>query len=229
VFVTGDLTAVTVSSLDQIQMFVEDIGPDIPENAVTNASTPGSPATVSTKGTYVSTWYASNSEAYRGSDNTARADTVDITEGYESSGLGDQYSYVVFAGNAVGGETSKDIATALSGATIKKVEIFLFNYWWMLSDGGKANIRQYNSTAIPSSPATAPTGTIRVEPIGTPPYWPKGTGRWIDITSIATSAIRGFSIGPIASSFDQSRRTGRFAGHAAAEDFRPKLRITYVR
>jgi hypothetical protein len=209
-------------------MFVEDIGPDIPENAVTNASTPGSPATVSTKGTYVSTWYASNSEAYRGSDNTARADTVDLTQGYESSGLGDQYSYVVFSGNAVGGETSKDIGTALTGATIKKIEIFLFNYWWMLSDGGRANIRQLTSTTIPGT-GTIPTGTLRVEPTAAPPFWSKGTGRWIDITSIATSAIRGFAIGPVNNSFEQSRRTGRFAGHTAAEDYRPKLRITYVR
>ena len=189
----------------------EDVGPYLSQGGAYNTGG----ATVTPRKQYVSTWNATNSESYRG-DNTARTDAADLVQGYNSFN-GDGFGVVVFGGNAATGETTKTIGAALSGATIRKVEVYLYANHWYYSSGGTALIRAYNSTSLSSS---TPSGTIKQSA-----SWPKPGGRWVDITSIATAAIRGITVGKAGST--NLLYYGRFNGHTQSN--KPKLRITYVR
>lgn len=170
-----------------------------------------------TKKNYVSTWTATNSNSYN-ADGSARTDTADLVQGYTSSyGHGNQYAKAVFAGNAVAGETTKTIAQALSGATITKVEVSLYMKWWYYINSGTVVIRPHNSTALTS---TTPSGSsISVA------SWGVNSSKWVNITSIATSAIRGFSIGPGPST--SGTYYGRADGHS--QTHKPQIRISYTR
>lgn len=195
----------------------EDVGPYLSQGGAYNTGgATGTPTPTPTPvKQYVSTWNATNSESYKGS-NTARTDTADLVQGYNSSN-GDGFGVVVFTGNAATGETTKTIATALSGASLRKVEVYLYANHWYYNGGGTALIRAYDSTSLSSS---TPSGTIKQSA-----SWPKPGGRWVDITSIATAAIRGITVGKAGST--NLLYYGRFNGHTQSN--KPRLRLTYVR
>ena len=164
--------------------------------------------------TYVSTWNATNSMGYTGS-NVADND-ADVKQGY-SSADGDSHGVIIFGGGAASGEKTKTIATALTGATLKKVEVYLYFNHWYYNSGGTAIIRAYNSTSLSSS---TPTGTTKQSA-----SWPKPGGRWVDITSIATTAIRGVTVGKAGST--NLLYYGRVNGYTMSN--KPQLRLTYTR
>lgn len=221
VFVTGDLANFTPSSADYYTLTVADVGPDIPATGLNNSSVVGTNQTTqATKKTYTSVWRASNSESYRG-NNTARTDTGDLVQGTDPSGYnGDGHAVVVFGSGAVSGEVGKSIATALSGASLAKVEVYAYANHWYYNAGGTAIIRPYNSTALSS---TTPSGSHINSG-----SWPNPGGRWVNITSIASGSIRGFTLGKSGTS--NLTYYGRFNGHTAGTvSTRPQLRLTYTR
>jgi hypothetical protein len=189
----------------------EDVGPYTGQGGAYN--TGGS--VVTPVKSYVSTWNASNSADYLGSG-SADSYSDDLKQGY-SAASGDSHACIVFAGNAVSGETGKTIASALSGATLTKVEVYLYANHWYYNSGGTALIRAYNSTSLSGS---TPTGTIKS--VGS---WPKPGGKWVDITSIATASIRGVTLGKAGST--NLLYYGRFNSHTQAN--KPQLRLSYKR
>lgn len=199
------------SSTAPSELQIEDCGPMRIDSGIDRSGgTP--PPTIKN---YVTTWNATNSEGYTSGGSPETGD-ADFKQGY-SSADGDSYGYAVFAGNGVSGETTKTIASAMSGATLTKAEVYLYANHWYYNSGGTAIIRAYNSTSLTSS---VPSGTTKQSA-----SWPKPGGRWVDITSIATTAIRGISVGKAGST--NLLYYGRFNGHTQSN--KPQLRLSYKR
>ena len=198
-------------SIDEFaDLMIEDIGVAVNNTVVAPNETDTS------KRNYVSTWNATNSATYNGS-NILRA-TPNLEQGYVGGPNGDQHSLILFTGNAVEGEATKTVASALTGATITKAEVYLYANYWYNNTGGTAMIRANTLTALAT---TAPTGTaVSV------PAWPKPTGKWVDITTIFTTTMRGIWLGKVASS--DVIYSGSFDNHSSTIN-KPKLRLSYTR
>ena len=209
----GSASFIYPAGTDSSELWIEDLGPYYGDVGIDRSG--GTPPP--TKKTYTSSWVASTSESYNGS-NGARTDTTDLVQGYNSFN-GDGHAVVIFgAANSTGSETGKSIATALSGATLSKAEVYLYANHWYYNSGGTAIIRAYNSTSLSSA---TPTGTTKQSS-----GWPKPGGRWVDITSIATTAIRGITLGK--SGGTNLLYYGRF-NYQGNSSGKPTLRLTYIR
>ena len=191
-----------------IEITVEDIGP-IQEDTGIDRSGP-----TTTSRTYTSVWNCNSSATYAGTS-TAKA-TSDAQQGVIGFGVGDYHSTLLFTGGAISGEKGKTIAQATSGATISKVEVYLYaNHWYYQT--GTSIIRTHSLT---SQTGVAPTGnSVRSA------AWPRGWGRWVPITNIWTASTRGVWLGKTGT----SDRTfyGYFDG--ASSSRRPQIRMTYTR
>lgn len=178
--------------------------------------------------TYVSTWTANAARTFKqgGAQNTfGDAGTgVDVVQGYYDGTNGNQQGIVLFtASNSTGSESGVSITSALSGASIAKVEVYLYANHWYSSSGGTARIGKYGGTSLPASYSGA-------APYVTVSGWARNSGRWVNITSAALIAelksgfCRGVTVGPGAG----TSRTyyGTFNGSAASSG-KPMLRITY--
>ena len=173
--------------------------------------------------TYVSTWEASSSRCYKGDGSENSFVAPEIAQGYFDSTNGNQRSIVLFtASNSTGDESGVSITSALSGASIKKVEVWLYADHWYSFAGGTARLGYYNGTSLPGSFS------------GGSPYvsvndWKPNTGRWVSlnhagfIANLLDGSARGITVGPGVG----SSRTyyGRFDG--AGDSRPPKLRIVY--
>ncbi len=186
-------------------IYLEDVGPAVAEtNAITN---------------WTSVWTATNTRAFAASG-SARTDSTYL--GYSHApmvvGMCDgtpNYSLAIFTGNATSGEKTKTLATALSGATLMKAEVYLYNQWSKISQL-PVDVRANTLTSIAN---TAPSGpAVRT-------IIPEASGRWVDITTLWTGASRGIWIGPTGSDHIYH---GHIRSHVATSD-NPKLRITYRR
>lgn len=203
---------------------VFDTGADVAETWLGNGGggtysggSGGGTGSATPKKTYTSTWTCNNSDAYDGS-NAARTNSTDLFHGYWSSN-GDHHSHILFTGaNSTGGETGKTLAQALTGATITKAEVYLYASHWYYSGGGTAFIRASNATSLTSS---TPSGTAV-----TSSGWPNPGGRWVNITSLVSTATRSVTIGKAGST--SLTYYGRFNSHANSTN-KPLLRLTYTR
>ena len=206
-------------------LWVEDAGPSVADTFVSRVSGASTPA----KKTYTSTWEASWSAGFDGSGNSTSFYTSKgvLGHGYYSAGLGNNRSAVLFSGNAVTGETGVTMASALSGATISKAEIFVQSTHWYASSGGTATFRPLNSNTIgatcPDSYATAQTPAV------TKAFSARVQGFWVTVpTSWFSTTKTGILIGP-AGNTSQSNY-GYFAAHNhTTTAYRPKLRLTYTK
>jgi hypothetical protein len=207
---TGALNVSTTNGLD---LYIEDLGLAIPDTSIDYSIASPPP----TKKNYVSTWTASSSESYRG-DGSARTDTTDLVQGYNSYN-GDGHAHILFnSANSTGGETSKTIATALSGATLTKAEVYLYANHWYYNAGGTALIRASTLTTLSGS---TPSGTI-VSSSG----WPIAAGRWVTITSIFGLTSRSVFIGKSGGS--NLTYYGRF-NYQGNSSGKPQLRLSYTK
>lgn len=200
------------------ELTVEDLGIDPGDTGIDRS------ASNSARKKYTTTWICNSSESYK-SDGSPRTDRGDLIQGYYGSS-GHNHALALFTGTATqstaSGELSKTIAQAISPASveIRKAEVFLYaNNWWKGS--GTAIIRTNTLTSLVN---TVPTGTA----VGGTQVqnWGEGVGRWIDITSIFTTASRGIWIGRGLTT--DLHYYGLFNGHYATR-YRPAIRITYVR
>ena len=208
--VKADLATVTVE--EAWDFWVEDLGPDTPETTVANTTGTGQSSATQT---YTTLWVCNSSEAYT-AGGTAETWTNDLQQGYYSSANGNQYSLALFTGNGVSGQ-AVSVATAMSGATLIKAEVFLYFKHWYYNSGGTAIVRANTLTSLAS---TAPSGSSVSSP-----NWPKPGGRWVDITSIWDTSKRGIWLGPGASS--SLLYYGRAASHLDAAAYKPQLRLKY--
>lgn len=207
----------TIAS-EPARAWVVDMGPsDLPDNVINRVS--GSPP--ATKKTYTTVWTANNSECYNGSGGI-RSNANDLVQGDVNTTNGNSHGMALFTGNSVsGGQVGIPISTAVSGATINKVEVYLYANHWYYGSGGTARIRAATNTTL--------TGTTPSEAYKDVPGWGRSVGKWVDITSLAIAAngtIRSIKIGksPSASNYTYY---GRFNAHNQSNP--PKLRITYTK
>lgn len=202
------------------EMYAEDVGPQGSYGAGVYSTGRESTPVVSKK-TWTSTWYATDSATYRESG-SKRTDSPDLVQGYTAyaSGYGHQQAAVVFTGAALYGETTKSITQALAGATVDKVEVYLYFNHWYSSSGGTARIGKLGAASIPSTLSASPTKTSA--------GWPRGAGRWVTVpTSWFSDTNRGITLG--GGSSTSSTFYGRADDHTASGSRRPKVRITYTR
>ncbi|MBJ6620039.1 hypothetical protein [Streptomyces sp. DHE17-7] len=182
-------------------MYVEDVGPYVPETGQYN--TGGGTATPPKK-TYAASW--SGSYANRGAHNSYYGNKC--LQGYYSSTNGMQASLSGFP---------SALATDLSGAAIQKAEVYLYFDHWYYNSGGKAVIKAHKHTSRPStfsSDSEAQTIT-----------WGKNVGKWVDITAVFDSTSwRGIALDP-----NNSDRTYYGRARGVGQTYPPKLRITYVK
>jgi hypothetical protein len=235
-----DLSANSVYPMEAI---VEDLGIDVPDTWTPNAGggvlytggtdAGGGGSGTTTKRNYTSTWGAVSSQTRRGSsvygNNTVNtsAPTGYNLAGYYSSSNGNQYAYYAFTGsNSTGGETGKSISSAISGATITKVELYVKNAKFYANSGGSQRFSMTTLGSMPSSGAASATvGNGYTGNIG----FTTGEGKWITLPSSAASTIasggRVAIIGPGSSNSNSYYST--WNDHVGSGT--PALRITYTK
>lgn len=201
---------------------VEDIGLDFPSEG---AYVYGGGSAVP-KQTYTTTWHANGSRVFNQNNTVATGSGgstfYDLVHGPVPGSSNNRYSIVTFGGNSVSStsanEVGKTIASALTGATLLQVETYLYATHWYYNNGGTAYIRAYNSTTLPTTGAVSGTA----KPFAS---WAKGAGKWVDITSVSSTSIRGILVGATGSS--SLTTYGRFAG--ATQTNKPQLRMRYTK
>ncbi|MEU8968951.1 hypothetical protein AB0D11_06685 [Streptomyces monashensis] len=186
-------------------MYVEDVGPYVPETGVYNV---GGGTTTPPKKTYTKTYAASWSGSYanRGAYNSYYGNQC--LQGYYSSNNGIQASLIGFP---------SALATDLSGATIQKAEVYLYFDHWYYNGGGKAVIKAHKFTSRPSTfSSDSESQTIS---------WGKNVGKWVDITAVFDSVSwRGIALDPNSSDLNYY---GRAQG--VGQTYPPQLRVTYTK
>lgn len=226
-----------------MEAIVEDLGMDVPDTWVANSGggvlyTGGSDAggggnPTTTKKTYTSTWAANGSQTRRGVSgygnytvNTSAPSGYNLA-GYYSSSNGNQFTYLGFTGsNSTGGETGKSIGTALSGATVSKVELYVQNATFYGSSGGSQRFSMTTLTSIPSSgsaSSTQGTGYTANQSFST------GQGKWITLpTDAATRLLAGARVAIIGpGSSNANSYYSKWYDHVGSGT--PALRITYTK
>jgi hypothetical protein len=153
--------------------------------------------------THEASWGAS----WRGTG-TKRTDTNDLYQGQFSSTNGNQRSACGFASRA----------SAWSGWTITKVEVYVYAAHWGPDNGGTLILGSHN---VASEPGAFPSKTHRQNVA----WSTKTGGKWIDVTAwgkgFATDAIDGLTFGP-----GSSTATEYYGYLTGTGTNRPKVRIT---
>jgi hypothetical protein len=204
--------SMTVEAFESFTVGIMDLGATkVAEGRLVDSTAATSGGSNITK-TYVTEWKASSSESYGAFGARSEAN---LFQGYYSGNQGHQWASIVFgSANGTGGQPGVSVATAMTGATLKKAEVWLRNAQWYYNAGGTAVIRAQTSTSLISS---TPAGTAKNFD------WEEGQGKWVDITSIATSGIRGVTLGKAPST--SKTYYGQFSNHSSS--YPPKLRLTY--
>lgn len=215
------------------EMAIEDVGPSGSYGGGSykqiappaTESEPPPPST--TVREYTSVWRASNSGSFwaDGSRRSASDASYDLVQGSTSSSSS-QRGVAAFTGTAVTGETTKTMGQALSGATVKKVEIFLYANHTYNSAGGRFLLGPLGSGSVPSTLASGVQGAV-VKPAGS--YIKRGSGQWFTVgNNFFDDGNRGLVIGN--GSTRNSTYYVRANGHTKGASYqRPAVRITYTR
>lgn len=142
-----------------------------------------------------------------------------MRQGYFADTGGNQVSWIGF--------DHAQIATDLTGSTVKKVEAYI-NYPYWYNDTGTAVFGYHWSTAV-AAPAYDAAKDNLIE--GILSAWPRNVGFWVDISTVGaftldgwrTGAHRGLALGP---GIDTGHE---YAGmmYGVGMSNAPKLRITY--
>lgn len=201
-----------------VTLTVDDVGPYIEETGIYRFTDQGGSAGT-TKANYVSIWKASHHSTYDGNGNL-RSGVNDMVQGFYGS---HQQAIAGFTGGAVtcshSGELGKTIGQALTGATVTKVQAWLYaNHWWNNS-GGTALVGV--SSAIPPFPTS---GVGAYSPQVASANWPKPGGRWVTLPT--TQNPRSIYVGRAPSS--SLIYYGKFNGSTYPSS-NPLLRIYYTR
>lgn len=196
-------------------LYLEDLGPLRPNTIVLNSGGGGTTPVRQFVKTYNATW----SRAWNG-DGSIHSTNGELVQG--TYGGDNHRSWIGFNYN--------QIQSDLSGATVDKVELYLYYDHWYSFDGGTAVIGYHSSTAT-SAPAydgnLDDVDELRV------PGWGRNVGKWVNITSAGnftangwrTGAHTGIVLGPGPSS--STVYYGKARGNTEPNE--PRLRITYTK
>ena len=209
-------TTVYWDAATPLEMVAYDIGPTNAGDGAWEANNGGGTGAPTTQ-QYTSVWQATDSASYSASG-TKRTDTTHVYQGYYSSNQGNQYGKFVFAGGAIAGQTGVSVSTALSGiVSLDKVEAYVYANHWYYGAGGTGIIRPFNSFTVNN---TVPSGSY----VSTD-NWIANSGKWVDISSISSASIGGFSVGQ-----GPSTSGTYYGGYDGASDTnKPLLRLTYTK
>jgi hypothetical protein len=184
---------------DPVQMWFVDHGPIAAQNFVLNdgGGTAVTPDPESQTTDVTAAWTKSLKES-----GAFRTDTVDAYQGYYPDGVnGNQQGFIGFP----------DMTGTLSGATVKKISVYLYAEHWYLSAGGTAVIGGHGYLSEPSTPDYLKHRADVMRVSG----WKRGEGKWVTLPSsqyadFKSGAIRGVMVGPGPTT--ASEYYGRFAG-----------------
>lgn len=202
VMVNADTQINTGINLDCV---VEDIGPDLPRTHVTNLDTAGgSSGGTTTVKTYTKTYNSTGWAMYQQSG-TKKTSADDVKQGYSS-----------YDGDAKGLWVFPSMTGDLTGATVKKIEVYLYANHWYYNSGGTALIKTHAYTSVPASSPSMSTAISSSN-------WPKPGGRWVKLPSstyagFKSGSNRGIGVGPAGTT--NLLYYGRFSTSA-------KIRVTY--
>lgn len=231
---TGSPLVGTGTDRHPIRISVIDAGPDTTDTWVYNqgggkyvgGTAAGGNTTI--KKTYTSTWTTNGGYTYNGSGNPINKNDK-LQQGYYSSTHGNTSAVAMFSGaNSTGGESGKTISQAITGATISKVEVYLYASSWYYSTGGTAVIGMVDSNTL-TTPTTKPPTRGRNDVTG----WTAGQGKWVTLNSDAAAALLAGSRGITLTAPDTNRiYYGAFYGltpYGGAPNNLPQIRITYTK
>jgi hypothetical protein len=175
--------------------------------------------------TFVKTYNCTWSRAWNDGGNAVYATNGDLKQGYiagtgAGGPLGNGVSWIGFPFST--------IQSNLSGATVTKLEIYLYFNHWYNNNGGTAIFGTHSSTAT-SAPSYngALDNTYRGELSG----WSRNAGKWVNLSGIITpsefktGASTGIVLGPGPS--NNAVYYGKANGFSQSNA--PKLRITYTK
>jgi hypothetical protein len=212
----------TVAELDDViepevaQLFVVDLGVHPWTNrAVANTGSSAPAAKKKYTYEYTARW----TRRFRG-DGTVHTDNGDAYQGYTPfyPANGDQASQIGDFRRVSSGQLLKD---DLNGATMEKLEVYLYAEHWHYAAGGTAVIRYHNNTGPGSLNNYA--GDKRIA------GWARGEARWVDITEwaghFAGTGAKGIQVGP--SGGTDPEFYGVFHGHTGSRP--PRLRATFTK
>ncbi|OFV82831.1 MAG: hypothetical protein A2Y78_10165 [Acidobacteria bacterium RBG_13_68_16] len=221
---TGSGTLLALDDNAAMIVTVEDIGLQVPAVAAGSLSQKSKSAGAPDPdplSTYVKTYSATWSRSWTGSDATYETNGT-LAQGYNTPypSNGNMKSWIGF--------DHAQIAADLTGATVRKVEVYLYYWHWYATAGGTAVIGYHNSTAT-SAPAYDPSKDAVAEKLVA--SWPRNAGKWVDVSTAGaftldgwrTGAHRGIALGPGPST--STTYYGKAYGNTEPNE--PKLRITY--
>lgn len=186
-------------------MYVEDVGPAVSNTGQFNSGggTTTPPVQQYTR-TYQAAW--SGSYANRGSYNSYYGNQMMC--GYYSSTNGVQASLVGFPAA---------LNSDLTGATINKVEVYLYFDHWYANTGGTAVIKAHGHGSRP--------GSFSCDSEAMSVSWARNQGKWVDITAVFDSTSwRGIALDP-----NSSSSTYYGSARGVGETYPPQLRVTYTK
>ena len=197
---TAQKVGTGTGTFKQGEVTIEDIGPRIWASAGINNGG-GSAAAAPIQ--YVKHYQSNNSRSYNGSNTDYPFATDKMFQGLSPAGYGNMKSIALFP----------NMTTDLSGATISRMELFMYFDHWYNNAGGTAFIGVHGHTGIPGTFSHA-------DVIITSAGWPKPGGRWIDIPSnhwanFQSGVYRGVSL----------LGDGTYNSYGYAQ--RPEIKITY--
>jgi hypothetical protein len=207
---------------DAVQLFALDLGA-VPwtNRAVTNDGgyTTATPPSTSVK-RYTYNYYPLWTRRFRG-DNTVHSDSGDAVQGqtpyYTSNG--NQKTQI---GDFRRSSATVGLVADLAGATIEKMQVYLYASSWHYNSGGTAIIRYHNNTG--------PTTYVNVSSASkVVTGWPRAAGKWVDITDWASAfqgtGAKGIQVGP--GTDTNPIYYGVFNGHTGSHP--PIIQVTYTR
>jgi hypothetical protein len=238
---SGTVTLTSMPTTEGHTASIKDIGHvqatdyQIINQVVQPATTP--PAQPVTKKTYVQTWTANTTgtpimQTRRGTSafgnntvNTAAPSGYHLA-GYYSSSNGNQYTYIAFLTN---GSLGQPITTAISGATINKVELYVKNATFYAASGGSQRFSMTTLGSIPSGGTSTTVGNAYTGNIA----FTTGQGKWVTLplsgvngaAATLTGGGRVAIIGPGPS--NSNTYYSKWNDHLGTGA--PQLRITYTK
>lgn len=122
------------------------------------------------------------------------------------------------------------IQSDLSGATVNKVEVYLYYDHWYFNGGGTASIGYHNSTATSAPSYDGTKDNLDCKQFS---GWAVNQGKWVDITSgggfTASSWKSGAHTGIVISGNGSSSLTYYGKARGNSESHEAQLRITYTK
>lgn len=182
-----------------------------------SSGTPDPPPTKTYTHTYSATW----SRSWNNGGSSVNVTNGELSQGQSpaTTSYGNRLSWVGFNFN--------DIQSDLSGATVKKVEVFLYFTHWYNNAGGTAVIGTHRSTAT-SAPSY--NGSLDTENRKTVTGWAANSGKWVDITSsVGTDFKTGNATGIVVGQGNTTSQVYYGKARGYSQSNAPKLRITYTK